>query len=68
MWLYFLPDFCLISALIIEEIAIDDSEPARTTAYLNLARDLHMESLTLCERVSLEYNSLLASGVLRSFP
>ncbi|CAH8839551.1 unnamed protein product [Trichobilharzia szidati] len=39
-----------VKALIIEEIAIDDNDPSRTSADLKLARDLHMESLELCER------------------
>ncbi|VDO97930.1 unnamed protein product [Schistosoma margrebowiei] len=36
--------------MIIEEIAIDDNDPSRTRSDLKLARDLHMESLELCER------------------
>ncbi|CAH8615700.1 unnamed protein product [Dicrocoelium dendriticum] len=39
-----------VKALIIEEIAIDDNDSARTREFLYLARDLHMESLNLCER------------------
>ncbi|CAH8499667.1 unnamed protein product [Schistosoma mattheei] len=39
-----------VKALIIEEIAIDDNDPSRTRSDLKLARDLHMESLELCER------------------
>ncbi|KAH8860764.1 Amyloid protein-binding protein 2 [Schistosoma japonicum] len=39
-----------VKALIIEEIAIDDNDPSRTRCDLQLARDLHMESLKLCER------------------
>nr|CAH8839610.1 unnamed protein product [Trichobilharzia regenti] len=39
-----------VKALIIEEIAIDDNDPSRTSSDLKLARDLHMESLELCER------------------
>ncbi|KAG5450649.1 Amyloid protein-binding protein 2 [Clonorchis sinensis] len=39
-----------VKALIIEEIAIDDNDLERTKEFLCLARDLHMESLNLCER------------------
>ncbi|CAH8521807.1 unnamed protein product [Heterobilharzia americana] len=39
-----------VKALIIEEIAIDNNDPSRTRSDLKLARDLHMESLELCER------------------
>ncbi|KAA3675241.1 uncharacterized protein DEA37_0007217 [Paragonimus westermani] len=39
-----------VKALIIEEIAIDDNDAVRTKEYLACARDLHMQSLNLCER------------------
>ncbi|CAL8070254.1 unnamed protein product [Calicophoron daubneyi] len=39
-----------VRALIIEEIAIDDSDATRTNKYLNFAKALHTESLDLCER------------------
>nr|VZI13571.1 unnamed protein product [Spirometra erinaceieuropaei] len=37
-------------SLILEEIALDDNDPSRTKSYLYTARDLHMQSLDLCER------------------
>nr|VZI50678.1 unnamed protein product [Spirometra erinaceieuropaei] len=39
-----------VKALILEEIALDDNDPSRTKSYLYTARDLHMQSLDLCER------------------
>ncbi|VEL08189.1 unnamed protein product [Protopolystoma xenopodis] len=39
-----------VKALIIEEIAIDYHDLDRMQAYLELSRDLHIQSLDLCER------------------
>ncbi|VDM02797.1 unnamed protein product [Schistocephalus solidus] len=39
-----------VKALILEEIALDDNDPSRTKSYLYTARDLHLQSLDLCER------------------